>query len=125
MEWEYYRGTVVVLKGLKNSSYNISKYLKDRIKLDLLSSIALNLTLIRDIDLVRCVCRLDDYSMSDNNNKNNIFLSKYYKEIFIVLAELNEIATEQQPFADQVHDIYLMIDICNVAIPKVPDIMLN
>ncbi|RHZ58634.1 hypothetical protein Glove_372g79 [Diversispora epigaea] len=36
-----------------------------------------------------------------------------------------EMATRNQPFADQAHDTYLMIDICNGVRPKVPDIMLN
>src|SRR5207247_2237640 len=29
------------------------------------------------------------------------------------------------PFADQAHDTYLMIDICNGVRPKVPEFMLN
>ncbi|CAG8567263.1 7895_t:CDS:2 [Diversispora eburnea] len=36
-----------------------------------------------------------------------------------------EIVTAQQPFADQAHDTYLMIDICNGVRPKVPVLMLN
>ncbi|RHZ44156.1 hypothetical protein Glove_756g31 [Diversispora epigaea] len=36
-----------------------------------------------------------------------------------------EIVTAQRPFADQAHDTYLMIDICNGVRPKVPDFMLN
>ncbi|RHZ44160.1 hypothetical protein Glove_756g25 [Diversispora epigaea] len=36
-----------------------------------------------------------------------------------------ELITAQQPFADQAHDTYLMIDICNGVRPKVPDFMLN
>ncbi|RHZ84211.1 hypothetical protein Glove_84g38 [Diversispora epigaea] len=36
-----------------------------------------------------------------------------------------EIITAQRPFADQAHDTYLMIDICNGVRPKVPDFMLN
>ncbi|RHZ59695.1 hypothetical protein Glove_362g39 [Diversispora epigaea] len=36
-----------------------------------------------------------------------------------------EIVTAQQPFADQAHDTYLMIDICNDVRPRVPDFMLN
>ncbi|RHZ84058.1 hypothetical protein Glove_86g61 [Diversispora epigaea] len=36
-----------------------------------------------------------------------------------------EIVTFQRPFADQAHDTYLMIDICNGVRPKVPDFMLN
>ncbi|RHZ84283.1 hypothetical protein Glove_84g1 [Diversispora epigaea] len=36
-----------------------------------------------------------------------------------------ELVTAQRPFADQAHDTYLMIDICNGVRPKVPDFMLN
>ncbi|RHZ84266.1 hypothetical protein Glove_84g49 [Diversispora epigaea] len=36
-----------------------------------------------------------------------------------------EIITAQRPFANQAHDTYLMIDICNGVRPKVPDFMLN
>ncbi|RHZ83758.1 hypothetical protein Glove_87g197 [Diversispora epigaea] len=37
-----------------------------------------------------------------------------------------ELVHAQQPFADQAHDTYLMIDcICNGVRPKVPDFMLN
>ncbi|RHZ78855.1 hypothetical protein Glove_155g23 [Diversispora epigaea] len=36
-----------------------------------------------------------------------------------------EMVTAQRPFADQAHDTYLMIDICNGVRPKVPDFMLN
>ncbi|RHZ83914.1 hypothetical protein Glove_86g59 [Diversispora epigaea] len=36
-----------------------------------------------------------------------------------------EIVTAQRPFADQAHDTYLMIDICNGVRPKVPDFILN
>ncbi|RHZ78841.1 hypothetical protein Glove_155g105 [Diversispora epigaea] len=36
-----------------------------------------------------------------------------------------EIVAAQRPFADQAHDTYLMIDICNGVRPKVPDFMLN
>jgi hypothetical protein len=36
-----------------------------------------------------------------------------------------EIVTAQRPFADQAHDTYLIIDICNGVRPKVPDFMLN
>ncbi|RHZ44137.1 hypothetical protein Glove_756g20 [Diversispora epigaea] len=36
-----------------------------------------------------------------------------------------ELVTSQRPFADQAHDTYLMIDICNGVRPKVPDFMLN
>ncbi|RHZ58672.1 hypothetical protein Glove_372g84 [Diversispora epigaea] len=36
-----------------------------------------------------------------------------------------EVATGNQPFSDQAHDTYLIIDICNGVRPKVPDIILN
>ncbi|RHZ44153.1 hypothetical protein Glove_756g32 [Diversispora epigaea] len=36
-----------------------------------------------------------------------------------------EIVTAQRPFADQAHDTYLMMDICNGVRPKVPDFMIN
>ncbi|RHZ84183.1 hypothetical protein Glove_84g132 [Diversispora epigaea] len=36
-----------------------------------------------------------------------------------------EIVAAQRPFADQAHDTYLMIDICNGVRPTVPDLMLN
>ncbi|RHZ85827.1 hypothetical protein Glove_60g159 [Diversispora epigaea] len=36
-----------------------------------------------------------------------------------------EMVTAQRPFADQAHDTYLMMDICNGVRPKVPDFILN
>ncbi|RHZ85784.1 hypothetical protein Glove_60g110 [Diversispora epigaea] len=36
-----------------------------------------------------------------------------------------EMVSAQRPFADQAHDSYWMIDICNGVRPKIPDLMLD
>ncbi|RHZ78826.1 hypothetical protein Glove_155g3 [Diversispora epigaea] len=91
-----------------------------------------NLNLRIDLGL----CKLDDL----NNNKNNKIsgLIPYIPpevlrgneftrkgEIYSFGGIMYEIVTAQRPFADQAHDTYLMMDICNGVRPKVPDFMLN
>ncbi|RHZ43536.1 hypothetical protein Glove_1033g5 [Diversispora epigaea] len=56
-------------------------------------------------------------------NKGNEFTEE--GNIYSFGGIMYEIVTAQQPFADQAHDTYLMIDICNGVRPKVPDLMLN
>ncbi|RHZ84202.1 hypothetical protein Glove_84g113 [Diversispora epigaea] len=88
---------------------------------------------------------LDLYKLENNlilnaNNKNNkIYGSIPYippevlrgdeftrtSNIYSFGGIMYEIVTAQRPFADQAHDTYLMIDICNGVRPKVPDFMLN
>ncbi|RHZ49228.1 hypothetical protein Glove_527g13 [Diversispora epigaea] len=46
-------------------------------------------------------------------------------DIFSFGGIMYELVTAQRPFADQAHDTYLMIDICNGVRPKIPDFMLN
>ncbi|RHZ78851.1 hypothetical protein Glove_155g131 [Diversispora epigaea] len=46
-------------------------------------------------------------------------------DIYSFSGIMYEIVTAQRPFADQAHDTYLMIDICNGVRPKVPDFMLS
>ncbi|RHZ84484.1 hypothetical protein Glove_81g64 [Diversispora epigaea] len=99
-------------------------------KIDALFSIARDLACLRDTNLVHCdlhggniligisayidltlCCKSkDDLIFNSDNKNNNIF---------------GEIVTSQRPFADQAHDTYLMIDVCNGVRPKVPDFMLN
>ncbi|RHZ82484.1 hypothetical protein Glove_109g163 [Diversispora epigaea] len=85
------------------------------------------------------LCKLsNDLTYSDNKN-NNVYGSipyvppevlrgnEFTKEgdIYSFGGIMYEMATGNQPFADQAHDTYLMIDICNGVRPKVPDMMLN
>ncbi|CAG8605436.1 3146_t:CDS:2, partial [Diversispora eburnea] len=59
---------------------------------------------------------------SDNKNNNVYGLISFIPPEFGGI--MYEMATENLPFADQAHDTYLIIDICNGVRPKVPDIML-
>ncbi|RHZ78878.1 hypothetical protein Glove_155g64 [Diversispora epigaea] len=91
-----------------------------------------------DIDLDSC--KLENDSILNANNKNN----KIYGLIPYIPPEvlrgneftrkgdiygfggiMYEMVTAQRPFADQAHDTYLMINICNGVRPKVPNFMLN
>ncbi|RHZ79184.1 hypothetical protein Glove_151g162 [Diversispora epigaea] len=79
----------------------------------------------------------DDISNSDENDiiygsipyippevlKGNEFTRE--GDIYSFGGIMYEIVTARQPFADQAHDTYLMIDICNGVRPKIPDLMLN
>ncbi|RHZ84200.1 hypothetical protein Glove_84g123 [Diversispora epigaea] len=86
------------------------------------------------------ICKLENDLISNYNNKNNeIYGSIPYippevlrgnefttkGDIYSFGGIMYEIVTAQRPFADQAHDTYLMIDICNGVRPKVPDFMLN
>ncbi|RHZ84249.1 hypothetical protein Glove_84g102 [Diversispora epigaea] len=91
------------------------------------------------------VINLDLYKLKndlilENNNKNNetygsipyippeVLRGNEFKidgDIYSFGGIMYEIVAAQRPFADQAHDTYLMIDICNGVRPKVPDLMLN
>ncbi|RHZ46346.1 hypothetical protein Glove_624g35 [Diversispora epigaea] len=86
------------------------------------------------------LCKLENDSILNCNNKNNKIygLIPYLPpevlrgneftrkgNIYSFGGIMYEIITAQRPFADQAHDTYLMIDICNGVRPKVPDFMLN
>ncbi|RHZ84287.1 hypothetical protein Glove_84g4 [Diversispora epigaea] len=85
-------------------------------------------------------CKLENDLILNSNNKNNIICgsipyippevligNEFTREgdIYSFGGIMYEIITAQRPFADQAHDTYLMIDICNGVRPKVPDFMLN
>ncbi|RHZ78873.1 hypothetical protein Glove_155g68 [Diversispora epigaea] len=85
-------------------------------------------------------CKLEDDLILNANEKNNKIYgsipyippevlrgSKFTMEgdIYSFGGIMYELVTAQRPFADQAHDTYLMIDICNGVRPKVPDFMLN
>ncbi|RHZ73032.1 hypothetical protein Glove_233g21 [Diversispora epigaea] len=81
----------------------------------------------------------DDLILNSNNKNNEIYgLIPYIPpevlrgneftregDIYSFGGIMYEIVTAQRPFADQAHDTYLIIDICNGVRPKVPDFMLN
>ncbi|RHZ83918.1 hypothetical protein Glove_86g51 [Diversispora epigaea] len=98
-----------------------------------------------DFDFLDLVIDLGSFKLESDlilnfNNKNNkIYGSIPYippevlrgneftrkGDIYSFGGIMYEIATAQRPFADQAHDTYLIIDICNCVRPKVPDFMLN
>ncbi|RHZ60901.1 hypothetical protein Glove_350g38 [Diversispora epigaea] len=86
------------------------------------------------------LCKLaNDLILNSDNKSNNVYGSipyippevlrgnEFTKEgdIYSLGGIMYEIVTGSQPFADQAHDTYLMIDICNGVRPKVPDMTLN
>ncbi|RHZ83962.1 hypothetical protein Glove_86g75 [Diversispora epigaea] len=86
------------------------------------------------------LCKLENDLILNSNNKNNkingsipyippeVLRGNEFTrkgDIYSFGGIMYEIVTAQQPFADQAHDTYLMIDICNGVRPKVPDFMLN
>ncbi|RHZ78820.1 hypothetical protein Glove_155g9 [Diversispora epigaea] len=89
------------------------------------------------IDLSSCKSENDLIFNSNKNSKiygsipyvppevlrGNVFTRE--GDIYSFGGIMYEIVTAQRPFADQAHDTYLMIDICNGVRPKVPDFMLN
>ncbi|RHZ84244.1 hypothetical protein Glove_84g10 [Diversispora epigaea] len=85
-------------------------------------------------------CKFENDLIINSNNKNNIIYgsipyippevlrgNEFTREgnIYSFGGIMYEIITAQRPFADQAHDTYLMIDICNGVRSKVPDFMLN
>ncbi|RHZ84204.1 hypothetical protein Glove_84g82 [Diversispora epigaea] len=105
---------------------------------DLHGGSILNRDLVFSIDLDSC--KLENELILNANNKNNkIYGSIPYippealrgneftrkGDIYSFGGIMYEMVTAQRPFADQAHDTYLMIDICNGVRPKVPDFMLN
>ncbi|RHZ48180.1 hypothetical protein Glove_557g1 [Diversispora epigaea] len=127
-DWEYeFIGNGVALKEIKDSRFDIVEFLKVSFTWKKYSSL---------IDLG--LCKLDDLIL--NSNKNNKISgsipyvppevlrgNEFTREgdIYSFGGIMYEIVTAQQPFADQAHDTYLMMDICNGVRPKVPDFMLN
>ncbi|RHZ62270.1 hypothetical protein Glove_341g23 [Diversispora epigaea] len=86
------------------------------------------------------LCKLDnDLILNSNNKNNNVYGSipyippevlrgnEFTKEgdIYSFGGIMYEMATGNQPFSDQAHDTYLMIDICNGVRPKASGTMLN
>ncbi|RHZ87628.1 hypothetical protein Glove_33g24 [Diversispora epigaea] len=93
-----------------------------------------------DLGIDLGLCKLENNIILNYNNKNNkIYGSIPYippevlrgneftrkGDIYSFGGIMYEIITAKRPFADQAHDTYLMIDICNGVRPKVPDFMLN
>ncbi|RHZ50315.1 hypothetical protein Glove_501g14 [Diversispora epigaea] len=84
------------------------------------------------------LCKLSDDLILNSDNKSNYVYgsipyipsevlrgNEFTKEIDIYSFSgiMFEVATGNQSFADQAHDTYLMIDICNGIRPKVLDMM--
>ncbi|RHZ84269.1 hypothetical protein Glove_84g53 [Diversispora epigaea] len=113
-------------------------HIKNLIHCDLHGGSILNCDFILAIDLDSCKLE-NDLILNANDKNNEIYGSipyippeilrgnKFTREgdIYSFGFIMYEIATAQRPFADQAHDTYLMIDICNGVRPKVPDFMLN
>ncbi|RHZ83915.1 hypothetical protein Glove_86g58 [Diversispora epigaea] len=90
------------------------------------------------LDLGLCILE-NDVILNTNIKNNKIYGSIPYippevlrgnefiraSNIYSFGGIMYEIVTAQRPFADQAHDTYLMIDICNGVRPKVPDFILN
>ncbi|RHZ84182.1 hypothetical protein Glove_84g133 [Diversispora epigaea] len=110
---------------------------KNLVHCNLHSGNILNFT-IPDVYLDLCTLG-NDLVLNTNNKNDKIFgLIPYIPpevlrgneftrkgDIYSFGGIMYEIVTAQRPFADQAHDTYLMIDICNGVRPKVPDFMLN
>ncbi|RHZ84222.1 hypothetical protein Glove_84g126 [Diversispora epigaea] len=93
---------------------------------------------ILDLVIDLGLCKLDDLILNSNNKNNQVNGSIPYipqvlrgndftrkGDVYSFCGIMYEIITAQRPFADQAHDTYLMIDICNGVRPKVSDFMLN
>ncbi|RHZ82337.1 hypothetical protein Glove_109g207 [Diversispora epigaea] len=95
---------------------------------------------LSDVIIGPGLCKLsNNLALNFDNKYNNVYGSipyippevlrgnEFTKEgdIYSFGGIMYEMATGNQPFADQAHDTYLMIDICNGARPKVPDMILN
>ncbi|RHZ84195.1 hypothetical protein Glove_84g50 [Diversispora epigaea] len=92
-----------------------------------------------DLEIDLGLCKFENGLIYSNNKNNKIYGSisyippevlrgnKFTREgdIYSFGGIMYELVTAQQLFADQAHDTYLMIDICNGVRPKVPDFMLN
>ncbi|RHZ85763.1 hypothetical protein Glove_60g146 [Diversispora epigaea] len=86
------------------------------------------------------LCKLESDLILNSNKKNNkingsipyippevLRGNEFTREgdIYSFGGIMYEMVTAQRPFANQAHDTYLMMDICNGVRPKVPDFMLN
>ncbi|RHZ70969.1 hypothetical protein Glove_264g8 [Diversispora epigaea] len=109
--------------------------------IDILLSIAWGLDNFHARNLVLCLCKLQSYrNIHDENdiiygsipcislevlrgNRENKFTRE--GNIYSFGGIMYEIVTSHQPFADQAHDTYLILDICNGVRLKVPDLVLN
>ncbi|RHZ86645.1 hypothetical protein Glove_48g84 [Diversispora epigaea] len=117
---------------LSNNFNNFLKFEWDS-KIDVTFQIVESLCVLHENNLVHC-----------DLHSGNILMKSFYGSIPYIPPEvlrgneftkegdiyslggiMYEMATGNQPFADQAHDTYLMIDICNGVRPKVPDMMLN
>ncbi|RHZ78867.1 hypothetical protein Glove_155g91 [Diversispora epigaea] len=127
-------GCKVALKEIKDSRFDIFEFLKvmktaneyeygleyletsqekNFVHCDLHSG---NILIGNDFDFFNLVLGID---LGLCKLENDLILNANKKKI------VYEMVTAQQPFADQAHDTYLMIDICNGVRSKVPDFMLN
>ncbi|RHZ84005.1 hypothetical protein Glove_86g81 [Diversispora epigaea] len=93
-----------------------------------------------DIGIDLSSCKLENDLVLNSNKKNNKIIGSIpyvppevlkgneftrRGDIYSIGGIMYEIVTAKRPFADQAHDTYLIIDICNGVRPKVPDFMLN
>src|SRR6185436_6199029 len=92
------------------------------------------------IEIDSSSCKLENNLILNANGKNNetygslpyippevLRGSEFTRkgDIYSFGGIMYEIITAQRPFADQAHDTYLIMDICNDVRSKVPDFMLN
>ncbi|RHZ84201.1 hypothetical protein Glove_84g122 [Diversispora epigaea] len=133
LEWEQKIYTLFsIVSGLR------ILHTENLVHCDLHGGSILNSDLVLTIDLDSCKLE-NDLILNANDKNNEIYGSipyippevlrgnKFTREgdIYSFGGIMYEIATALRPFADQAHDTYLMIDICNGVRPKVPDFMLN
>ncbi|RHZ44154.1 hypothetical protein Glove_756g33 [Diversispora epigaea] len=125
---------------------NLHKYLAKtfwdfrlKTKIRVLLSIAYCLNKLHEKNIIHCDLHENDLNLNANSKNSKISGSIPYippevlrgneftreGDIYSFGGIMYELVTAQQPFSDQAHDTYLMIDICNGVRPKVPDFMLN
>ncbi|RHZ86507.1 hypothetical protein Glove_50g46 [Diversispora epigaea] len=106
-------------------------------------NILLNYDYYSDMGINLGLCKSENDLILNSDDKNDIIYgsipfippevlrgnrgSEFTREgnIYSFGGIMYEIVTAQRPFADQAHDTYLIIDICNGVRPKVPDLVLN